>query len=952
MTDARRAVPGQLVDGRYRLESPIGAGGFGEVWRATHIVDGADVRTVALKLLDGPGAGGDALWLDEVRAVRDVVCDAVPTIFDAGVADGGKLAFISMELLEGETLDARLGHGPVPWRRALAIAREIARALAACHRVGVVHCDLKPQNVFACASGRVCVLDFGVAALGPRAAGAAPRRATPPSAPTRGGDTRRLGPVELAATDAVSEDMLPVSTPQGTRSGMVVGTPGYLPPEAYGGEGRTPEADAFALGILLHRLITGRLPQRLPDDLELAGEETPSPEMILRARAALSTATIRGELARLEEHAPGAPAAIGALIARLTAPRPTDRGAAELEDAIDEAYARPYGVPDPPYVGLEAFDAARAGFLAGREADLVAIAQRLADRRAVVLAGPSGSGKSSLAVAGVAARLDEQLLLGVDGWRVVTVRPTDGDVIQLAGDDAAAPAPPPPSSGRGELALARTDGVPAPPAATTGRMRRGPARAAEAGRSDGSRGAIAAASMRPGALGTVVVIDQLEEVLRLPDADRDRLCEAITALCTRVAVTIDGRRLGPDDPVRVIATVRDDLFGKLAAIPALRRIPEQNLYVVRGVEPNAVPEIVVGPARAAGFRLDDEAAVVAEASTLLARDPGALPLVQFALTRWWERRDRDARLLPRDAWRDIGGIAGALADAAGELYDKLGAFERAAMRRVLVALFRPDGTRERLAESAVAVDELDRRVIDQLVARRLLRRSDAVLEVVHEALGARWPLLRSWLDETRVERELVHDARLDAERWRRAGRPPDLLWRGARLAAVTSLRGQLGDADELIAASRLAAGGQRRRRLAAVSVLAALVVVVIALVVIWYGSDAARQRAETAQRRADAARAEAEREAATNRELRAAAEADRKGAQRAKREAEKLAARMEATAQAQGVTADVARARAQDKSVDAEEQRRKAEVAELRRTLAEAEATRLRAQLPVPPSPP
>ncbi|MCB9560651.1 MAG: hypothetical protein H6708_09610 [Kofleriaceae bacterium] len=322
-------------------------------------------------------------------------------------------------------------------------------------------------------------------------------------------------------------------------------------------------------------MIAGRLPQRLPAELE-AARSTPGSETILRARAALSTATIRGDLAPLSEHVVGAPAAITQLIARLTAMRPADRPVADLEADLAEVHARPHGVPEPPYVGLEAFDAARAGFLAGREADIAQVAQRLASRRVVVLAGPSGSGKSSLAVAGVAARLDEELVDGVDGWRVLVVRPADADAIAAVDG--------------GAVALARAATAPGRPAA----------RAVEQARSDGrSGGRLAPPSARPGMLGTVVVVDQLEEVLRLGDAERDRVCDAIAALCTgERTVVAGGRRLDPDDPVRVIATVRDDLFGRLAAIPALRRIPEDNLYVVRGVEPNAVPEIVVGPARA------------------------------------------------------------------------------------------------------------------------------------------------------------------------------------------------------------------------------------------------------------------------------------------------------------------------------------------------------------------
>ncbi len=933
-----RATAGALIDGRYRLEAMIGAGGFGEVWQATHVVDGAEVRTVAIKLLD---AGSDAGWLDEVRAVRDVVCDAVPTIFDAGVARDGGLAFIAMELLEGETLDARLDRGAIPWRRALVIAREVARALAACHRVGVVHCDLKPQNIFLAASGRVCVLDFGVAALGGKAARTAqpaPRRADP------GADTRPLGPggravepVELAATDAVSADMMPApsSAAEHERSQVVVGTPGYLPPEAYSGEGRTPAADAYALGVLLHRMITTRLPQRLGAELEREPASTPGVETLLRARAALATATIRGELAPLHDHAADVPAAIGGVIARLTAMRPADRPGATVEDELAEVAARPYGLPEPPYLGLEAFDVARAGFLAGREADIAQIATRLATRRAVVLAGPSGSGKSSLAVAGVAARVDEELLDGVDGWRVIIVRPGERLALRVAPDEA-------------EVAAV------APARAVTTPVRLA-ARAVEQARSDGRAAARGApVSTRPGVLGTVVVIDQLEEVLRLPDAERDAVCDAVAALCVGDrAVIASGRRFTGDDPVRVVATVRDDLFGRLAAIPALRRIPEDNLYVVRGVEPNAVPEIVVGPARAAGFALDDEAAVVAEASSLLAEDPGALPLVQFALTRWWERRDREARRLPAAAWRDIGGFAGALADAAGELHDRLDAAERDAMRRVLVAMFRPDGTRARLPERELVAAEVDRRVVDALLAGRLLRRAaadgdrPATLEVVHEALGARWPRLRSWLDETRVERELIHDARLDAERWRRAGRPADLLWRGARLAAVAGLRTRLGEADEMIDAALATEGGQRRQRRAWVAVGGGLVVAAVAAVVAWYGSDVARQRAERAQQAADVARADALGEAAINRELRAGAEAELRAAEIARAQAQAQARKMRDDATAQLRAADAARAAAEVQVVAAEEQRRKAEVAEARRVLAEADAARC----PVTPPP-
>lgn len=231
----RLGRPGQVVDGRYRLEDKLGAGGFGEVWRASQEVEGESVRDVALKILIAPpdesgtprtaktkastgsSAGDGRGWLNEVRAIREVHCDAVTTIYDVGIAREPRVAFIAMELLCGETVHDRLERaGPIYWRRALAIAREIARALTACHAVDVAHCDLKPHNVFLTEAGRVCVLDFGIAALGAEAGRSAGQSIQSMPAAT--------DEMFLDGTGAVSLDELPDATP--LESGMtLVGTP-------------------------------------------------------------------------------------------------------------------------------------------------------------------------------------------------------------------------------------------------------------------------------------------------------------------------------------------------------------------------------------------------------------------------------------------------------------------------------------------------------------------------------------------------------------------------------------------------------------------------------------------------------------------------------------------------------------------------------------------------------
>ncbi len=841
---SRLGEPGQIVDGRYRLERLLGAGGFGEVWKASQEVEGSEVRPVALKLLFAPESGGDAVtppvtasgsgslgghrWLDEVRAVRDVRCESIATIFDVGISRSPRLAFIAMELLRGETLDARLGRGVVYWRRALAIARRVATALVACHRVDVSHADLKPQNVFLGEEGEVFVLDFGVAALGTETWSQRARRVEP-HAGASAADPGEL--FEMGATGEVELSEMPdVAAPEpGIR---LVGTPGYIAPECYSGEPPGPASDVYALGIVLYRMITGRLPHRLPADVELPSARTTA-DTYQRYQAAINLATVHADYEPLSELAPEVPDAVATFVASLYAQEPDERPTDRLVEALDEVLRRPYGVPDPPYVGLESFDQRRAGYIAGRDADIEEVSAKLANHRAVVLCGPSGCGKSSLAIAGVAPYLDETLLLGVDGWRLVALRPSEG---------------------RGVLRMASAE--------------------AGGGPGDGT--------------GLVVVVDQLEEVVRLDDEEREAFCESLATLAEGSgAVEVRDQIVGPERAVRVIATVRDDLFGRVASLPELRRFPEQNLYTVRGVEPNAIASIVEGPARAAGYELEGGAEVVAEAMRILGQDAGALPLVQFALTRWWQARDTDARRLPRAEWEKIGGIEGALAEAAQTLYDSLNEAQRDEMRALLLALFGPDGTRVRVGESTVVRGVAGREVLARLLEQRLVTRQTsadgrAVLEVVHEALGRRWPLLHTWLEETRSERELIHDALYDAERWERAGKPHELLWRGRRLDAALALGDRLDDAVEFIAAAKSLEGKRAWTRRGVAGLLAALIVVAVVLVLSYVASnrerveaDEARATAVSERRAAEKARVDAEEALQKNVALRNEAEAAR-----------------------------------------------------------------------------
>ncbi|HTM23110.1 MAG TPA: hypothetical protein VL172_21465, partial [Kofleriaceae bacterium] len=269
---------------------------------------------------------------------------------------------------------------------------------------------------------------------------------------------------------------------------------------------------------------------------------------------------------------------------------------------------------------------------------------------------------------------------------------------------------------------------------------------------------------------------------------------------------------------------------------------------------------------------------------------------------------------------------GALAESAQTLYDGLGADERAAMRALLLALFRPDGTRVRVAQAELVGGAVAAQVLGRLVERRLVTRftgdeGGAALEVVHEALGRRWPLLHQWLEETRAERELLHDVRYDAERWRKAGKPADLLWRGGRLAAVHELGDRLGDAAEFVTAAEQVQRGQAWTRRGFGGLLALVVAAAVVLTLSYLASNRERDKADKAKaqaveerQRAEDAKAQVEQALTKNIELREQAEGARTEAMDQKRQADE-----------QRRAAEQERARAQREADNNAELRRQAE---------------------------
>jgi eukaryotic-like serine/threonine-protein kinase len=209
--------------GPYEIQSPLGAGGMGEVYRAK---DSRLGRDVAIKVLPA-GLTGDAVRLrrfeTEARTIAALNHPNILSIHDIGTYEGAP--YLVSECLEGQSLRDELSRGPLPLRRAVEYGIQIAQGLAAAHDKGIIHRDLKPENVFVTRDGRVKILDFGLAKLA--------RLETP----SEDGRTMEDGP---------------------TSTGIVLGTVGYMSPEQVRGEPADARSDIFALGTILHEMVSGQ----------------------------------------------------------------------------------------------------------------------------------------------------------------------------------------------------------------------------------------------------------------------------------------------------------------------------------------------------------------------------------------------------------------------------------------------------------------------------------------------------------------------------------------------------------------------------------------------------------------------------------------------------------------------------------------------------------------------
>ncbi len=744
--------------GPFRLRQRLGSGGFAPVYLATETYGDEVLRTVAVKLFLAPrlapalGGGVDPrvreALVHEARALCKVEHPNVVRFHQIAETAGGQLLALVMELVRGTSVAATLeSQRTLSISTSLDIAIAVASALAAVHRAGLVHRDVKPQNVVE-SQGVYKLIDFGIAAGESRAqkttlppsasvSMAAPVQVYPSIRPHAAhGTAETFASADLAAATGETESASSSGNPH-----ILAGTMGYVDPVSFREQvPATAASDLYALGCMLYECLTGRLPSSPPDG---SVEHLRMDVLIGKALAP--------SLHTLVAHVPKALAELtDSLVAPTREQRPKNAEwvLAELERikrSLDGTTAALPSEDEGPFRGLDCFEPRHRAVFLGRSTEIASALETLRSQGILVVVGASGSGKSSLARAAVLPSIEEGKL---GGWpaRWDTVVTTPGADARVSLLEALA-------------SLVRTVDEHDPQALVNALV----ARAEQTGR------------------GVVVLLDQLEELVT--QGSLSGRCFAIELLALLAERPLPG--------VRAVVAVRRDFLDPLLAEEELGRALGKNLLLVSPLPLPVWRDIVTTGVGRYGYTIDDE--TMGEVTSQLKQMESAMPLVQFALAKLWERRDRVARTIPRAALLGVGGITGALEAHAEELVARLishhGAGAIQVLERVTMVLTTPQGTRLQVDEAALVRrvgTPIARPVLSALESARLVVREGTTIAFTHDAVIGGWRRLGEWIRAARANREIAAELEARATRWS-AKKERELLWTKRQLATARSI---------------------------------------------------------------------------------------------------------------------------------------------------------------------
>jgi hypothetical protein len=706
----------------YRLIERIGEGPLGVVSRAQQPRVGRDV---AIKVIP-PELANDPDYVRrferEARLVARLEHPHVVPLYDYWRDPDG--SYLVMRFLRGGSLRERIDRsGRLSLDGAAEMVEQVASALAAAHREGIVHGDVKPGNVLLDEDGNAYLSDFCIAT----GSSASRRKRSPPT-----------------------------------------GVPSYLAPEQTRGDAATPASDVYALGVVMFEALTGRhpFPDRSPDLVverdrwdRLPSVVSLRPDLPPAVDDVLSGATQTDPDLRFG----GAPSVAAAFRLAIGAPSAASTRTLAFEVAN-------------PYKGLEAFDEPDAPDFFGRERMTERLVARLAEEvdgsRLLAVVGPSGSGKSSLVWAGLLPALRCGALPGSGAWFVTGLVPGARPFEEL------------------EAALLRV--AIDPPASLAEQLQRD---------EQGLLRAVGRILPADDSTELVLVVDQLEELFTLTGRESER-----SAFLAAIAEATTDR----ESRLRVILTLRADFYDRPLLDPRFGPLLAERTEAITPLVPDELERAIVGPADRVGVSL--EPSLVAEMVADVAHQPGALPLLQYSLTELFGRRR--GRMMTSAAYHELGGVSGALAARAEELFTAFDAEGREACRQMFLRLVAPgegaEDSRRRVPRSELDALEVEPGSLEFAIGafgrHRLLSfdrdqlTREPTVELAHEALIRAWSRLRDWIDEGREDLRAHRRLAASTDEWLASGRAAGFLATGARLERLSSW----------VAETRLALGRSER----------------------------------------------------------------------------------------------------------------------------------------------
>ncbi|MBK9051490.1 MAG: protein kinase [Chloroflexi bacterium] len=739
MTD----LTGQFL-GKYKVVARLDRGAMGEVYRGYHT---SLNRNVAIKVLH-PHLATAPDFVERFEREASIVARLRHTnivqVYDFDVLNG--VTYMVMEFVDGPNLSTEIKQRrskarPLTLLEIGYITHALAAALDYAHVRGVIHRDIKPANIMFNAEGQIVLTDFGI--------------------------------VHIMGDTMVQP------------SGVVLGTPAYMAPEQALGDAVGSASDIYALGVVLYELVTGQLPFKGNNAVDVITQHLHEPvpplrqyrkdipieleQAILKAlhKDAAHRQQKAGQLARDIRQAVGMTAEQALAYVNITAvPTPTpnampheatlleaDANVTMIAAAVTGHTEAIYGAG--PYRGLFAFREDDAKFFFGREEFTEQLLELVKTQPLVAVVGSSGSGKSSVVFAGLVATLRQE-----GGWIIEDFRPGQDPFQTIAG--ALVP-----------LLYGNLSASQKPQAVQQ------LAQALKSGERRLHEVIEQIAAAQPQGTRLMLVADQFEEMFTLCDdvALRHRFLDQLVE-------AVDIQKFRDEKRFSLVLTLRADFLGQALGYRPFATALQDADVKLGPMSRQDLVRAIANPAKRLGVTF--ESGLVMRIVSDVGDEPGNLPLLEFALSALWTQRNNNQ--MTHEAYVQTGGVVGALALHANEVYANLSSKEQRLARRAFAQMVQPgegtEDTRRVATRNELTAEEwqlVQKLANERLVVTGVNESGMETVEVVHEALIRSWALLREWMAADRSYRAWQERLRSSMNQWQSSGRDEGALLRGTPL---------------------------------------------------------------------------------------------------------------------------------------------------------------------------